>query len=117
MELDLALTELSAPRGAERQRVKKPLIAKWNFSIVGSEKRELKLIGLQVDEALSELEPFINSAAASGLNEVRIIHGLGSGRLRNAVREELKRHPLVDGYRPGEAHEGRDGATVVKLMN
>jgi DNA mismatch repair protein MutS2 len=46
---------------------------------------------------------------------VRIIHGIGTGRLRDAVREELERHPLVESQRPGEPHEGRDGATVVTL--
>ncbi|MDD2583112.1 MAG: Smr/MutS family protein, partial [Desulfuromonadaceae bacterium] len=76
---------------------------------------EIKLIGMRVEEALAELEPFISHAHAAGLREVRVIHGIGTGRLRDAVREELGRHPLVEGYRPGEPHEGRDGATVVKL--
>jgi DNA mismatch repair protein MutS2 len=77
--------------------------------------RELKLIGLRVDEALDLLEPFLNHAALGGLREVRIIHGLGTGRLRDAVRESLARHPLVEVFRAGEPHEGRDGATVVTL--
>jgi len=68
-----------------------------------------------VDEALAELEPFISHAAAAGIREVRVIHGIGTGRLRDAVREELERHPLVESHRPGEPHEGRDGATVVTL--
>jgi DNA mismatch repair protein MutS2 len=49
------------------------------------------------------------------MREVRVIHGLGTGRLRDAVREMLGRHPLVDTFRSGEPHEGRDGATVVTL--
>ena len=68
-----------------------------------------------MEEALAELEPFINHAHAAGLREVRVIHGMGTGRLRDAVREELERHPLVEGHRPGEPHEGRDGATIVML--
>jgi DNA mismatch repair protein MutS2 len=84
---------------------------------VEGEERELKLIGLRVEEALDLLEPFLNHASLGGLNEVRIIHGLGTGRLRDAVREFLVRHPLVDSFRGGEPHEGRDGATVATLKS
>ena len=115
MEMEVLLTDLSAPLGAAGRSGKKPATAPWKIDVVESEERELKLIGMRVDEALAELEPFINHAAAAGLSEVRVIHGLGSGRLRDAVREELGRHPLVEGFRTGEPHEGRDGATVVTL--
>jgi DNA mismatch repair protein MutS2 len=86
------------------------------MAVVESDQRELKLIGMRVSEALAELEPFIHHAHAAGLKEVRVIHGLGTGTLRDAVREELERHPLVEGFRAGEPHEGRDGATVVTLL-
>jgi DNA mismatch repair protein MutS2 len=117
MELDVMLTDLSTPQGATGKNAKKSFTAPWKVDIVESDQRELKLIGMRVDEALAELEPFINHAAAAGLQEVRIIHGVGTGRLRDAVREELERHPLVEGHRPGEPHEGRDGATVVTLRS
>jgi DNA mismatch repair protein MutS2 len=115
MELDVLLTDLAIPRSAAVRSGKKTASAPWKVDVVENDQRELKLIGMRVDEALAELEPFINHAHAAGLREVRVIHGLGSGRLRDAVREELERHPLVEEYRPGEPHEGRDGATVVTL--
>lgn len=115
MELDVPLTDLFRPRAAAERSGKKPAARSWKMDIVESEQHELKLIGMRVEEALAELEPFINHAHAAGLREVRVIHGVGTGRLRDAVREELGRHPLVEGYRPGEPHEGRDGATVVML--
>ena len=115
MELDVPLTELARPQAKGDGGRKKTPAGTWKAAIEESEQRELKLIGMRVDEALAELEPFINHAAAAGLSEVRIIHGVGTGRLRDAVREDLERHPLVEGYRPGEPHEGRDGATVVTL--
>lgn len=117
MELDVLLTDLFKARSAAGRSAKKGSAASWKVDIVESEQRELKVIGLRVDEALAELEPFINHAAAAGLREVRVIHGIGSGRLRDAVRGELERHPLVDGYRSGEPHEGRDGATIVALRS
>ncbi|MFZ4856614.1 MAG: endonuclease MutS2 [Desulfuromonadaceae bacterium] len=115
MELDVLVADLSAPQDAAGWSAKKRTTAPWKMAVVESDRREVKLIGMRVSEALAELEPFINHAHAAGLQEVRIIHGLGTGKLRNAVREELERHPLVAGFRPGEPHEGRDGATVVTL--
>jgi DNA mismatch repair protein MutS2 len=78
-----------------------------NLQADGHEERELKLIGLRVDEALDLLEPFLDTASLGGMREVRIIHGMGTGRLRNAVREHLVRHPLVEEFRPGNEHELR----------
>ncbi|MDD2309317.1 MAG: Smr/MutS family protein [Desulfuromonadaceae bacterium] len=115
MELEVHLAELATSQ-AKGGRVKgKPPVASWKTDVEVSEQRELKLIGMRVDAALAELGPFIDHAQAAGLPEVRIIHGMGTGRLRDAVREELGRHPLVEGFRSGEPHEGRDGATVVAL--
>ncbi|HIJ88562.1 MAG TPA: endonuclease MutS2 [Desulfuromonadales bacterium] len=117
MELDVLVTDLSVPQGATGRSPEKAAAAPWKMAVVECDRRELKLIGMRVSEALSEMEPFITHAHAAGLQEVRIIHGLGTGTLRNAVREELERHPLVAGFRPGEPHEGRDGATVVTLRS
>jgi DNA mismatch repair protein MutS2 len=115
IELDVAWADLSAPLKKSGDTVYKPVRGDWKVDAVEDGERELKLIGLRVDEALDLLEPFLNHALLGGMREVRIIHGLGTGRLRNAVREHLARHPLVEGFRAGEPHEGRDGATVVTL--
>ncbi|RMH16475.1 MAG: hypothetical protein D6696_18040 [Acidobacteria bacterium] len=79
------------------------------------EPRELKLIGLRVEPALDRLERFLDRSLLAGLPEVRIVHGHGSGQLKRAVRERLRRHPAVAGQRPGGKGEGGDGATVVRL--
>lgn len=76
----------------------------------------LNLIGKRVDDALSELEPFLNHAALSGVPEVTIIHGFGTGMLSRAVRGHLKGHPLVKKFRPGEQSEGGGGVTVATLV-
>jgi DNA mismatch repair protein MutS2 len=77
--------------------------------------RELDLRGRRADEVESELDLYLNDAAPSGYPEVRIIHGIGTGTVRNIVREALARHPLVKSFRPGERNEGGDGATVVRF--
>jgi DNA mismatch repair protein MutS2 len=116
IELDVQLTDLFAPiRKSGDKGPKAAAGSAWKVEVADGEERELKLIGLRVDEALDLLEPFLNHASLGGLREVRVIHGLGTGRLRDAVREFLARHPLVDEFRAGEPHEGRDGATVVTL--
>ncbi|MCH9650888.1 MAG: Smr/MutS family protein [Deltaproteobacteria bacterium] len=77
--------------------------------------REINLIGQRVEPALEQLERFLDQALLASLSEVRIIHGHGSGRLRSAVREHLRRHPAVGTVRPGGDREGGNGATLVGL--
>lgn len=77
--------------------------------------RELELHGLYVDEALYRLDQFLNDAFVAGFSEVRIIHGKGTGALRQAVRDALRNHPLVKAFRSGLYGEGESGVTVVQL--
>jgi DNA mismatch repair protein MutS2 len=77
---------------------------------------ELHLLGRTVDEALPELDKFLDASARVGRTEVRVVHGHGTGRLRLAVRAHLAGHPQVAAHRPGGAGEGGDGATVVTLV-
>ena len=76
---------------------------------------ELDLRGLSVDEALLLIDQRLDEAVRSGLRELRIIHGKGTGTLRRAVREMLRKHTLVAGQAPAERREGGDGVTVVEL--
>ncbi len=77
---------------------------------------ELDLRGLTVDDMLVELDRYLDTAYLAGLPFVRIIHGKGTGALRQAVREQLRGHPLVGEFRAGEATEGGEGVTVAKLV-
>lgn len=74
---------------------------------------EINLIGLRVEPALEELEAYIDRALLASRKEVRVVHGHGSGRLRQAVRQRLRSHRGVAGIRSGAPNEGGDGATVV----
>jgi DNA mismatch repair protein MutS2 len=75
----------------------------------------LDLRGARVDEALDALTRYLDDAGLAGLDKVLIIHGMGTGALRDAVRAEASSHPLVRSLRPGERGEGGDGATIVEL--
>ena len=75
----------------------------------------LDLRGARVEEALDALGRYLDDASLAGLGSVLIIHGLGTGALRDAVRSEAGGHPLVKSVRAGERGEGGDGATIVSL--
>jgi DNA mismatch repair protein MutS2 len=75
----------------------------------------LDLRGARVDEALAALDGYLNDASVAGLDRVTVIHGSGTGALRDAVRAESSGHPLVKAVRAGERGEGGDGVTVVSL--
>ncbi|MEJ5252381.1 MAG: endonuclease MutS2 [Armatimonadota bacterium] len=74
---------------------------------------EIMLRMQRVDEALANLDQYLHDAYTAGLEQVRVIHGKGTGVLRQAVREYLKTHPLVRSYRGASPAEGGDGVTIV----
>lgn len=76
----------------------------------------LNVIGKRVNEALEEIEPFLNHASLEGATSVTIIHGVGTGMLAKGVHEHLTRHPLIKSFRKGEQSEGGAGVTVVTLV-
>jgi len=79
--------------------------------------RELRLRHLTVDEAAFRLDQYLNDAFMAGLPSVRIVHGKGTGALRQAVHEALDKHPLVKSYRLGDYGEGDYGVTIVELAS
>lgn len=76
---------------------------------------ELDLRGKRAEEVEVALDIYLNDAALANLSEVRIIHGIGTGTVRQIVRDFLAAHSLVKSFRTGRHDEGGDGATVVSL--
>lgn len=76
---------------------------------------EVDLRGTMVDEATEILDKYLDDAVLTGINQVSIIHGKGTGSLRNGVHQFLKRHPHVVNFRLGEYGEGDSGVTIVEL--
>ncbi len=104
-----------AARSAERPR---PAASRGESGDLGDQPsvpQELNLIGARVEAALEALDNYLDRALLSSRREVRIIHGHGSGRLRDAVRSHLRKHHGVADQRPGADNEGGNGATVVTL--
>ena len=78
-------------------------------------KTELDLRGQDAEQAIMELNAFIDSAVLSGVQTIRIIHGKGTGVLRDAVGRRLKQHRSIASYRLGRYGEGENGVTIAEL--
>jgi DNA mismatch repair protein MutS2 len=76
---------------------------------------QLDLRGARADEALAVLDRYLNDAAVAGVERLRIVHGKGTGALRQAIRAALADHPLVREHEAAGPSEGGDGATIVRL--
>lgn len=112
-------------RLVEKQEVKKQTknqVKGTGISTKGVESRmtrraqsELDIRGYASDDGIYEVDNFLDDAVMSGLSVVTIIHGKGTGVLKNAVRNHLKHHPHVKSSRKGVYGEGEDGVTVIEL--
>lgn len=78
-------------------------------------KTEIDMRGETVDEALGELSLFIDKCVLNNIEEIRIIHGKGTGALRAAVTDYLRTHPNISEYRLGKYGEGENGVTIAKV--
>ena len=76
---------------------------------------QLNVMGLTVEDALPKVDKFIDQALLHGLEKIHIIHGVGSGRLRNAIGQYLNGHRAVKNFSPGETMKGGRGITIVEL--
>jgi DNA mismatch repair protein MutS2 len=101
----------------DRQASRDPAsaIARLRMDRARSVAASLDLRGARVDEALDALSSYLDDASLAGMDKVTIIHGHGTGALRDAVRTTAAAHPLAREVRPGERGEGGDGATIIRL--
>ncbi len=76
---------------------------------------EINLLGMTTDQAVDELDKYLDDASIAHLPEIRIVHGKGTGALRNAVHSYLKKSPYIRSFRLGEFGEGDAGVTIAKL--
>ena len=92
-------------------------IGKLKMSKTASISPEINLIGMTSDEAIMTLDKYLDDAFLSHISPVRIVHGKGSGVLRNAVHNYLKRQKHVKSFRLGSFGEGDYGVTIVEFKD
>ncbi len=116
MKINVPLADL------ERNREEKPHYEATGAGSIAAGKAqnissELDLRGLMVDEAMAEVEKYLDDAYLAGLPQVVLIHGKGTGALRAGIRSYLNGHPLVKSHRLGAYGEGGVGVTVVEVKS
>lgn len=113
----LRLVEKAQPTNQPKKNVRSSKISRTGVESRMTRKvqSELDIRGYAVDDGLYELDSFLDSSVMSGITLVTIIHGKGTGVLKNAVRSHLKHHPHVKSSRKGVYGEGEDGVTIVEL--
>lgn len=101
---------------AEKKKAKQKTVVRTSTQATSrTVKMECDVRGMALDEAIVEVDNYLDSAILAGLHEVSIIHGKGTGTLRAGLRNHLKRNPHLAGYREGLYGEGEAGVTVVTL--
>ena len=112
MKISVKLKDLRKAEKTKEEKVRKKREVKLNLKSVES---RLDLRGLDAEEACYRTDKYLDEAYMANLGEVTIVHGKGTGILRKAINDMLKRHPHVKSYRLGAYGEGGDGVTMVEL--
>jgi len=116
ISIELNISDLCQPEEKPEQTVPvsriRPVQARKKVNVP----RELRLRGMTVEEALAELDKYLDDASLAGLQQVRIIHGKGTGVLREAVHSFLEEHPAVRSFQLADRAAGGEGATEVDLL-
>lgn len=110
LSMDSVEKVVSVPSSAKAMSV--PISKKLSRRVVPN---ELDLRGKRADEVAPALDRYINDVSLASLSQVRIVHGVGTGTVRDIVRETLASHPLVKSFHAGKQEEGGDGVTSVGL--
>ncbi len=111
---DLVLIEDETVNTAKMQRSSS---GKLKMSKTYSVSTEINLLGKTVDEAIAELDKYLDDAYLAHLPSVRIVHGKGTGALRNAVHNYLRKNRIIKSYRLGEFGEGDAGVTIAEFKD
>lgn len=112
MKLHVKISDLKIVNGGETERKKIKVIKNIPLSMPVL---EINVLGLTVEEAIYEVDNFIDRAVTDNLEEIKVIHGVGTGKLKNAIAKHLARHRNVESYRLGKYGEGETGVTFIKL--
>jgi DNA mismatch repair protein MutS2 len=111
LRIEVAPGRLRRARGRAKIAAPAPVLVNAQHG----ETAEVNLIGMRAPDALRRLEEFLDQAYLTNQSEVRVIHGVGSGALRKAVRDYLGTSPYCSGFHEAEPQAGGAGATIVQI--
>ena len=115
MKVNVGLEDLHKVEEVEEKN--KKTVKKYKVKKSESVSQRLDLRGKRYEEAQHEVDKYLDDAFLAGYKNIEIIHGKGTGALRQAVHEKLENHPHVSSFRLGRQKEGGSGATIVSLGN
>ena len=119
LKANLADMRTAKPDKPEKPRGRQPAKGNGGGTTINVGVRQVQtecdVRGMNLEEALDEVDAFLDSALLNKLGQVYIIHGKGTGTLRNGIQQHLKRYGAVKSFRLGKYGEGEDGVTVVSL--
>jgi len=120
IKVHLPLNELRLEREketADKNSLKTEKAGSYSVSKDKVASSSIDLRGLNLDEACPLVDKFLDNALWAGLSQVDLIHGKGTGKLKEGLRAYLKEHPMVGNYRGGSSAEGGEGVTVVEIKS
>lgn len=109
LKMNIPLKEL---KKRKKEKITRPVARRTGKSVV---KSSLDLRGKRYEEAMTELDRYLDQVLLSSYSQVEIIHGKGTGALQKGVQQHLKQHPKVKSYRMGHPNEGGFGVTIVEM--
>ena len=112
MKLSFNISEIESTM---KTQVQKQTATSKSFTSRPHVKQQVDIRGHNIDEGIMEVDKYLDNIYLSGLSEVSIIHGKGTGKLREGIHEYLKKNPYVASYRLGVYGEGEAGITVVSM--
>lgn len=113
VKMRVPVAELEVKPGGKKRRRRGG--SRYALETAPNVRGELDIRGLTVEEALEQVDRYLDAAVLAGFEQVRIIHGKGTGRLREQIRRYLQKDPRVRSYRLGTWEEGDIGVTIVEL--
>ena len=109
------LTSLKSSRVSSNSGYNKPSSISFSNNKAQSISSEINVIGLNVDQAIPIIDKYLDDCSMANLEQARIVHGKGTGKLRIGIHNFLKKHPHVKSFRLGTFGEGEMGVTIVYL--
>lgn len=115
IKTDFSIDDIFIKNNSQKNMQNKEINNKKEIKLKNSVATEINVIGLTVDEAVQIIDKYLDDCSMTSMKNTRIVHGKGTGKLREGIQKYLKKHPHVKGFRNGTFGEGEMGVTIVEL--